>query len=371
MRVLFVTMDGGGNLPPAVGIARELVRRGSEVRVLGNSVQRAAIEGAGLRFEPVCQGRDYDASAPRSTISGVQELTALFADRGIGRDAIALVAAEPVDAVVVDCLLWGAALEISAARVPVVSLVHSQAEYFRGNARGPVGMISRLRGANPARAEAAAALTLIATRPEFEPDAARSVAGAHHTGFVWQGTPVQSEPDPARPRVLVSFSTTTFPGQARALQSVLDALADAPIELVVTTGAVDASSLALPRGARVEKRIDHVEVLPTTALVIGHGGHATTARALGYGIPVLVMPMHPMMDQPEIGRAVQRLGVGRTIPKSSSPAAIRTAVKQLLADETALARARELGADVRLRDGAAVAADLLEDALASSRPTTV
>jgi len=26
--ILFVTWDGGGNVPPAVGIARELVRRG-------------------------------------------------------------------------------------------------------------------------------------------------------------------------------------------------------------------------------------------------------------------------------------------------------------------------------------------------------
>jgi hypothetical protein len=34
--ILFVTWDGGGNVPPAIGIACELQRRGESVRVLGH-----------------------------------------------------------------------------------------------------------------------------------------------------------------------------------------------------------------------------------------------------------------------------------------------------------------------------------------------
>jgi hypothetical protein len=37
MDALFVTIDGGGNLPPALGIAREIVRRGGTARFLGSS----------------------------------------------------------------------------------------------------------------------------------------------------------------------------------------------------------------------------------------------------------------------------------------------------------------------------------------------
>jgi UDP:flavonoid glycosyltransferase YjiC (YdhE family) len=356
MRVLFVTWDGGGNLPPALGIAAEVVRRGGSATFLGNAVQRGAI---GFPFRAFTAGRDYESAAPRSTLQGVADLTGVFADRGIGRDALALLAEEPMDVVVVDCLLWGAALELAAHDVPVVSLVHSQFGYFRGNARGPVGLIARARGANPVAAEAAARLTLVTTRPEFEE---RAWPGVAHTGFVWQGTPVEAASDPARPQVLVSFSTTSFPGQARALQNTLDALDGLAVEVVATTGAVDPASLRVPAGMRVARRIDHAELLPATRLVIGHGGHATTSRALAHGIPLLVMPMHPLMDQPAIGRAVERLGVGRTLPKSASPERIRAAVESLLDDDATLSRARDLGADIRERDGASVAVDLLESA---------
>ena len=37
--ILFVTWDGGGNVPPALGIAAELQQRGHRVRVIGHPVQ--------------------------------------------------------------------------------------------------------------------------------------------------------------------------------------------------------------------------------------------------------------------------------------------------------------------------------------------
>ena len=48
MDALFVTVDGGGNLPPALGIAREIVRRGGSARFLGHEPQRLLIERAGF-----------------------------------------------------------------------------------------------------------------------------------------------------------------------------------------------------------------------------------------------------------------------------------------------------------------------------------
>lgn len=369
MRILFVTFDGGGNLPPALGIAREVRRRGGTATFLGNAIQRAAVEAAGVPLLAFREGRDYDSAAPRSTVRALADLTGLFADRGIGRDALAALEADPADVVVVDCLLSGALLEIAAAGVPVVSLVHSQWQYFHGSARGPVGIITRLRGADPVKAAAAARLGLVTTRSDVEePAGARPGPGVEHTGFVWQGNPVAADPDATRPRVLVSFSTTSFPGQDRALQNVLDALDGLPVEIVATTGPVDPASLRAPAGARVERRIDHAELLTATRLVIGHGGHATTSRALAHGIPLLVMPMHPLIDQPAIGRAVERLGVGRVLPKSAPASRIRAAVENLLNDQETLRRARELGNEIRERDGAVVAADLLEH-VASSSPT--
>ena len=357
MRALIVTWDGGGNLPPMLGIARGLADRGDRVRVLGHEVQRTAIGAAGLAFTPIRRGRDYVSAKPRGTVDGVLGLAALFADRGIGADALAMLAEEPADVVLVDCLLWGATDELAGTDVPVVSVVHSVADFFARNARGPLGMLARLRGTNPVAALDRAALTLVTTRPDFEPPG-RSPARARHTGFVWQGQPVAATSG-ARPQVLVSFSTTAFPGQGRALQHALDALESLDVDVVATTGAVDPAALRAPSNARVVRYLDHAEVLPTTSLVIGHGGHATTARALSAGIPVLIMPMHPLMDQPDVGRAVTRLGVGAMLPKTASPSRIRDAANRLLSDSAVRAAARELGTQARAHNGADIAIEIL------------
>ncbi|HEY4278350.1 MAG TPA: nucleotide disphospho-sugar-binding domain-containing protein [Conexibacter sp.] len=366
MRALMVTWDGGGNLPPALGIARELQRRGDRVRVLGHEIQRAEIDAAGLEFHPFVRGRDYVSAEPRGTVGGVLGLVGLFADRGISEDALELLRPEPADILIVDCLLWGATGELVASSgIPVVSLVHSRADFFDRNARGPLGMLARLRGADPL-ASRNAAMRLITTRADFEPPRDDPAANPH-TGFVWQGEPVEATPS-EHPDVLVSFSTTTFPGQATALQRVIDALADEDVQVTVTSGAVDPATLRPAANTRIVRRQDHAELLPHSSLVIGHGGHATTARALGHGIPVLVMPMHPLMDQPAIGRAVEALGVGMSLPKSASAPRIREAARRLLTDRQVQAAARRIGVETRSRDGAATAADVI--AAAAAHPTS-
>lgn len=368
MRALFVTVDGGGNLPPALGIARELERRGGAARFLGHEVQRARVEGAGFRFTPLRHGPRYDASLRRGVVRALRDFSSLAADRGIGDDAVAAAAAEQADAVVVDCLAWGALERTVHAGLPVASLVHSQWDYFRRLARTPLGGLARLRGAHPVAASTGAGLVLVTTRPDFEPDPEAALPGhLRHTGIVWQDDAVQAVPDPARPRVLVSFSTTHFPGQDRTLQRVLDGLDGLPVETVATTGAVDPAVLRSPAGARVVRHADHGMLLPSAALVIGHGGHATTARALAHGIPLLVLPMHPLMDQAAIGRAVERHGAGRLLRKQARPAAIRAAALAMLADGPHRAAARALGDEIRAADGAARAVDALETLAARPR----
>ena len=49
---LFVTFEGGGNLPPVLGVARGLAARGHHVRVLAEPCLRATVEEAGARFVP-------------------------------------------------------------------------------------------------------------------------------------------------------------------------------------------------------------------------------------------------------------------------------------------------------------------------------
>ncbi len=54
--IRFVTWDGGGNVPPALGIAAELVARGHRVGVLGHERQREPVTRAGLAVRRLPQG---------------------------------------------------------------------------------------------------------------------------------------------------------------------------------------------------------------------------------------------------------------------------------------------------------------------------
>jgi MGT family glycosyltransferase len=209
----------------------------------------------------------------------------------------------------------------------------------------------------------------VATAPQLDPSAGvapRALpANACYTGPVVRvPDPPPGPPTDGIPRVLVSLSTIHYPGQTGVLQAILDALADIPVTGVVTTGpAVDPGQLSAPGNCELHRYVPHNDVLPGVSLVIGHGGHATTMRALAWGRPLLIIPMHPMLDQPMIGQAVSEAGAGETLPTTASPARIREAAVRLLADGPHRAAAWRLGDSIRAADGVATAATRLQELL--------
>ena len=84
--IVVVTWDGGGNVPPALAIARELAARGHGIRVLGHRTQRGGrSRRPGSRAVAVRETREFSAGGTHSD----RELVATFGDRGMGRDLLA------------------------------------------------------------------------------------------------------------------------------------------------------------------------------------------------------------------------------------------------------------------------------------------
>ena len=82
-------------------------------------------------------------------------------------------------------------------------------------------------------------------------------------------------------KVLVSLSSLYYPGQVDTLQSVVDAVADLPLPVVLTTGrAVRPEELRIPSTVEVHGYVPHAKVMADVSLVVGHGGHGTTMQAL-------------------------------------------------------------------------------------------
>jgi MGT family glycosyltransferase len=206
---------------------------------------------------------------------------------------------------------------------------------------------------------------VVAARADLDP--MRGDPQVCHTGVVWQGVPTAAQRTPV-PRILVSLSTCAFAGQRRMLQNILDAVAPLDVETIVTVGpGIDAAGLRVPENATMHAWLDHDEVLSTASLVVGHGGHSTAMRALSFGVPQVVMPANPMIDQKGVGAALQRAGAGILLPKHARPKRIRAAIQAVLTGNDYREAAERLGADIRQRNGADVAADAIEEFVRSQQ----
>jgi UDP:flavonoid glycosyltransferase YjiC (YdhE family) len=352
--LLFATWDGGGNVPPLLGIAAALQGRGHTVRVVGHSRQAATVGAAGLPFAAYRTARPFTSQRNNSPLA----LAATWGGADLGRDVVEEARALDADLVVVDCLLPGAMQALAAAGIRYVVVEHLFDGFLRTLRKGPIGALVRLRGVQWARALDAAAARLVASTPLLDPGADDSrPTTLEYTGPVVEGAPAR----PAEPTVLVSLSTYAYRGVGATLQRVLDACADLPVKVVVTTGpVVDPASLRLPVNAQAHRWVPHRDLMPHVSLLVGHGGHSTTMLALAHDLPVLVLPMHPLVDQPVVGKAVQAAGAGRRMSRRSSSGTLRPAIEQLLADGPHRAAAAELGAQIRGMRGSSTAADRIE-----------
>jgi UDP:flavonoid glycosyltransferase YjiC (YdhE family) len=359
---LFVTWDGGGNVPPATALAGALVRRGHSIRVLGHASQEDAITSTGLRFVRPTHARSFSTYSPLTMMS-------VFADRGLGRDLLAAVAAEPADLVVIDSLMFGAMDAARRAGLRYVVLEHMyDASYRRGILGGPMGLNLRLRRLAPRRALDEAALRLVATLPDLDPVDGPNVRQVGPVAPWSERTPGSGEPP-----VVLSLSTFPYPGMAETLQKLVDATEGVADRVLVSTGpAVDPADLRTRPGVEVHRWLPHAEVLPRAALLVTHGGHGSAMTGLAHDLPLLVVPMDKLTDQPVVGRSVEAAGAGRMLARSASVDEIRSALATLVADGPHRAAAARLGAAVRatdaVRDGCAALEELLRDGATAPGP---
>ena len=126
----------------------------------------------------------------------------------------------------------------------------------------------------------------------------------------------------------------------------------------------------MPQNATMPTWLDHDEVLPTTSMVVGHGGPRIATRALSFGLPLVVMPANPMIDQKHVGAALECAGAGVLLPKHAGSTRIRAAIEKVLHDPAYRQAAGALGGKILERDGAEAAADAIEGFVRRRQPVT-
>lgn len=362
---LFATLDAGGNLPPAVGIARELIGLGHRVRFVGHSRQAAAIKATGAGFQAYSHSPRMAPTEHMPALREISMMLSVFMSAGIAQDVVEEARKEPTDVVVVDCLLLGALDAAVKAGFRTVPLVHSFYAFFDGPfRRTPITAAMAMRGLGPRRVMRDSHRILVAADQQLDP--AGKLNG--HGKVVWSGAvvdvdrPAQPYAPGSTPRVLISLSTTAFNGQEAFLQKALNAVAALPVEVILTTGpAIAPASLEVPKNTTVYAYRPHKEVMPDCVAVLGHGGHATTMLALAHGLPLVIAPMHPLLDQRMVGQVVQDAGAGLLIKPSATPDEIASAINSVVNRQAYRSAAEDVGRRLRESGGARTGARLLTD----------
>ena len=368
--ITIVTVAGGGNVPPTEAIARELITRGHGVHVLGQEHQRTLFEAAGAEFTALDSLQFYgDRKGKTTALAVVNNAARLASSRAIRAEVAENLARRAPDAVLVDVLMASAVQGSRDAGVPTAVLFHTYYEYWlRGLHAGPVGWLARMRGVNMQHVWESADAQLVTCEAEFDPAARRRqpAGGPIWVGAITAGTPPVPSAEP--PLVLVSLSSTWFPGQTAAYQNIITALGTLPVRGLVTLGGVGPDrAFDVPANVEVRDHADHAELMPTVSLVVGHGGHATTFSALAHGKPLVILPMHPLLDQPMIAASVVDAGAAVQLKRTASSNQIAHAVATALASAEMRLAAEAIGAHLRTTDAASTTVTQL---LKLSRPVT-
>jgi UDP:flavonoid glycosyltransferase YjiC (YdhE family) len=399
---LFVTFEGGGNVPPVLGVARRLASRGHDVRVLTEPCLREAVEASGARFVPFTRhftrtDRTEDLigdSGARSPVGALKRSLErlVFGPAGIvAEETRRAMESERPDVVVADVLMPGALLAAEAAGIPRVVLFHMP-EYLPGPGRpaaGP-GFLPRTDFAGRLRDGLMTRLFFGLLKPHLAPyndarralglaplGSVRELVGQYHAAdlrliqtsraFDFPITPppsnvryvgpVLDDPDwagewrspwdeaDARPLVVASLSST-FQDQRGPLQRIITALGTVEVRGLVTLGpAMAGAAFDVPANVVAVPSAPHAHVFPHAAAIVTHAGHGTVMRALAHGVPLLCLPMG--RDQDDNAARVVARGAGLRLKPSAAAPRIAAAVRRLLSEPGFRAEASRLSRIIR------------------------
>jgi UDP:flavonoid glycosyltransferase YjiC (YdhE family) len=213
-------------------------------------------------------------------------------------------------------------------------------------------------------------LAIVATFPQFEYPRVDAWPGMRVTGpLLWEQPFGDVELPPGDgPLVLVAPSTSQDPDH-RLVRAALEGLAGEPVRVLATTNRREPGEpLRVPPNARLVDWVSYARTMPLCDAVVCHAGHGTLVRALASGVPVVACPHAG--DMAENAARIRWAGAGVSLPRRfTTPRGVRLALRRLLGEPAYGRRAAELGDWAARNDGAAAAADAVED-LAESRKTS-
>src|SRR3954452_23872866 len=288
-RLLMAVIDGGGTLPPAMGLAAELVRRGHAVSVLADPTVEPSATAAGCDFtawrtapridsvaDQTAMVIELERGSPLRQFAAIRDRLLVGGAPGYAADVVAAARDRAADAVLAEAAVPGILIGAQAAGLPTAALMPNI--YLRPTPGLPLmgtgwtpgtGPLGRIRDDLALRAVRRLSSTclpglnatlathglprigdmfelldrctevLVLTSPSFDFSTPHLPANVHYVGPQldapeWAATDAW-RPDGAGPLVLIAASST-YQDQADLLRRTATALGELPVRGVVTTG---------------------------------------------------------------------------------------------------------------------------------------
>jgi MGT family glycosyltransferase len=408
MKVLAYTSPARGHLYPLIPILDELGRRGHSIalRTLASQVPLARARGFDASaIAPSIEAIEHDDYRTRSPQGRIKRAVATFAARAEHEvpDLREAIDAEQPDALLVDCMSWGASAVAEAWAGPwaqwfpyPLPLPSPDVPPFGPGLKPATGPLGRLRdcvvrplvlgstaraflpalnairtavGVRPlddfAQMFTTPPLLLYLTAEPFEYPRSDWPPSVQMVGPCCWDPPADppswlSELD--RPLVLISTSSE-FQDDGRLVTTALEALAKEDVNVVATVPTRSPATM-VPANARLEQFVSHTPLLARAACAVTHGGAGATQKALAAGVPVCVVPFG--RDQLEVARRVEVAGAGTRLPaKRLNACRLRAKIREAM---TKMPGARRIADGFAAAGGPAAAADAFET-LTGSRNT--
>jgi UDP:flavonoid glycosyltransferase YjiC (YdhE family) len=189
----------------------------------------------------------------------------------------------------------------------------------------------------------------------------------HHVGpLMWE--PASEAPSyldvPGAPWVLVTLSSDPQLEEMLLARTALQTLAACSVRVVLTLSARQPRDELgpVPANARIEPFVPHSAVLKCSGLLVSHAGHGVVAKALYYGVPMVLVPWE--RDQPGVAARAAALGVAEVIARHDLTAQrLSTAIQQVLGTPRYQENAARVARHLQARDAVALARAQIEELL--------
>ena len=384
-KIVFFCIPAHGHTNPTLGVVRELVRRGHQVKYYSYEPFRTVIEAAGADFVP-CDA--YDAQLGLTPKDGERIGKDLaFSTHVLVETTLALndmvcrdMAAWQPDCIVADSMAaWGKAVALKLG-IPFVSSTttfafnQESAKIMKQSFRELLAFFAAMPKINRdvRRLQATGypvksvldliqndqnTHTIVYTSPEFQP-----CAESFSDKYAFVGPSVR----PAREQVtkthekLVYVSMGTVVNDRLALyRNCIAALAGEDVQVILSVGEqVDIAALGpLPENVSVYPKVDQIAVLEKADAFLSHCGMNSASESLYFGVPLLCYPQ--TKEQGGVAARVTALGAGLML-ENPSVSYIKAAVKLLLSDTKIKANAEEIARSFHRCTGPVAAADKIE-----------